>query len=471
MAAAKLAPAPAQTQGQQGYTIVEALIVLVVIGMLLGTSLYPLGQRLRVEKIEKTQEQLLSIRDAVLGYAYSNRTSRVGIRYGGAGDIAVVPQGRPFLPCPDVTGDGVEDRWPGNPALLEIQNYRRDQYVDYFWDTSNVGGTLLRQMRSSPEILLNFQLTISATRADNPLLPESNEPIFVCLSDRGNVPWTTLGTPPSDPWGNRFSYRVDPIFSHGVLGFGLESRSDVFDPRLPLTTTVSGGISLTVYQRRDTDSSHQVVASLTLAASSVTVTTNHNDSPGVVCITLAGSSIPCLNTSDGGKAGNSDDAYANYVNSVARASLTVFDSSLIATVARPYDPEEFFTGVAFVVLSHGANAVGAVVHEEGRNTLHGTSQSGLKCIATSTFPATYSNDRPEDENADSIDLCTANFPTGLRRTATPRTHSFISLPVFNSGEDDIRFDDVIFYMSDVEVIQSMARLGIKLDNIYHPPGP
>ena len=460
---------PRHNQGssaQAGYTIVEALLVLVVIGILLGTSLYPLGQRLRVDKIEQSQEQLKAIREAVLGYAYSNRTARAGIIHGG--DIAVVPQGRPYLPCPDITGDGIEDRYPGNPSSYHIQSHAT--ITNQFRPGSGTDD-LDSPFRFSPELQLDFQLTIGfpADRADNPLLADSSAPAFVCVADRGLVPHTTLGTPPMDPWGNRFTYRVDPIFAHGVLGFGSESRSDVHDPRLPLTVTTSGGVSgvsLTVYQKRESGESFELQnITLSLAASTVTIdSANHNDMPGVVCLTVVDVN-GCANI-------GSNTPASLYVNAITEVTVTVFDTSAQATVARLYDNAagSFTSGLAFVVVSHGANAFGAVPHQEGRNSLHETGQSELNCLGNNTglWPTTHAG--PEDHNVDSISLCGQSYPSSLTAGSAPRTHVFVDLPVFSAGNAATQqFDDQVLYMSDLEVIQSMARLGVVLDRMYTPP--
>lgn len=42
-----------------------------------------------------------------------------------------------------------------------------------------------------------------------------------CLAPEGNLPWATLGTSPTDAWGNRFHYRVTNVFSNDVSGFKL----------------------------------------------------------------------------------------------------------------------------------------------------------------------------------------------------------------------------------------------------------
>lgn len=44
-----------------------------------------------------------------------------------------------------------------------------------------------------------------------------------CASPEGNVPWATLGVAESDPWNNRFRYRVHAGFSNSSVGFALNS--------------------------------------------------------------------------------------------------------------------------------------------------------------------------------------------------------------------------------------------------------
>ena len=51
----------------------------------------------------------------------------------------------------------------------------------------------------------------------------------LCTNPEGNVPWVTLGTAGSDPWGNRFRYRVDPDFAQRapMATFTLTSSADL----------------------------------------------------------------------------------------------------------------------------------------------------------------------------------------------------------------------------------------------------
>lgn len=71
--------------------------------------------------------------------------------------------GKPYLPCPDTDNDGNEDR-------------------------SSSGG---------------------------------------CLSQEGRLPWNTLGIGREDAWGNRYRYRVAPLFANSNAGFTLTSAASL----------------------------------------------------------------------------------------------------------------------------------------------------------------------------------------------------------------------------------------------------
>lgn len=109
-----------------GFTLIELAVALVVIALLLGTLLSPLTAQVQQSRISETQKILDQINDALIGFAIS--------------------QTPPRLPCPDTTGDGIEDVCPN---------------------------------------------------------------AFATQSTGGNLPWVTLGVPATDPWGQRYQYRVN----------------------------------------------------------------------------------------------------------------------------------------------------------------------------------------------------------------------------------------------------------------------
>ncbi len=84
-----------QNTKQEGFTLLELAIALLIIGLLLGGILGPLSTQLEQKDRQGTQGQLNDIREALLGFAISN--------------------GR--LPCPDTDtpADGIENRTGTTP--------------------------------------------------------------------------------------------------------------------------------------------------------------------------------------------------------------------------------------------------------------------------------------------------------------------------------------------------------------------
>lgn len=118
-----------------GFTLIEMAVALVVLALVLGALLAPLSAQVEQRKISEAQKTLDQINDALMGFALS--------------------QTPPRLPCPDTTGDGVEEV-PGSAACPNAAN-----------GSASAGG---------------------------------------------NVPWATLGVPANDPWGQRYQYRVNSAF-------------------------------------------------------------------------------------------------------------------------------------------------------------------------------------------------------------------------------------------------------------------
>ena len=85
---------------QTGFTLIELAIVLVIIGVLIGSFLGTLGSRIDTTRRAEAQEDLENIKSALLGYAFSS--------------------GGPYLPCPctadcalDAANPGLENRGSG----------------------------------------------------------------------------------------------------------------------------------------------------------------------------------------------------------------------------------------------------------------------------------------------------------------------------------------------------------------------
>lgn len=87
-----------RSASQNGFSLIEIAIVLVVLGLLLAGLIGPMGTRIEQEERERTRASLEEIKEALYGFA--------------------VVHGR--LPCPDSDGsnDGLEDRTTTCTALV-----------------------------------------------------------------------------------------------------------------------------------------------------------------------------------------------------------------------------------------------------------------------------------------------------------------------------------------------------------------
>lgn len=156
---------------QRGFTLIELAIVLVLLTVLAGGLLMPLSAQVQARRIAETRTEMAATRDALLGFAMSNAcsincttstnfpntTSCNAARetYCITSMATMFPSiRRHYLPCPDINGDGQEDR------------------------NANSGGCI------------------------NP-----------AGSARGGLPWLTLGLKGFDAWGNRFTYAVTSAFA------------------------------------------------------------------------------------------------------------------------------------------------------------------------------------------------------------------------------------------------------------------
>ncbi|MCB4810616.1 type II secretion system GspH family protein [Methylovorus menthalis] len=124
----------------RGFSLIELSIVLVIVGLVIAGMLVPLSAQIDQKNYNETQKAMVELRDGLIGYASSNG----------------------YLPCPDTTGDGVEDRDTGTGA---------------------------------------------------------------CLADpaEGNLPWANLGMGKQDAWGQKYQYRVTNGFANSVTKFTLST--------------------------------------------------------------------------------------------------------------------------------------------------------------------------------------------------------------------------------------------------------
>ena len=123
---------------QRGFSLIELAIVLVIITIMIGGLAVPLSAQIQARRIAETNKTLEEGREAIIGYAMTHKT---------AGN-------KPYLPCPDTNGDGIEE--------------------------ARTGGK--------------------------------------CPQEFGWFPWVTLGTGAQDAWGNRLRYATNTDVSNSNPG-------------------------------------------------------------------------------------------------------------------------------------------------------------------------------------------------------------------------------------------------------------
>ena len=439
----------------RGFTIVEAALSIAVLSLLLGMALVPLSKRYEARKAAETRVMLEDIRKAVVGYALRNRTARSVAAAGPAansGQItrSLIPAGRPYLPCPDHDGDGIEDRFAA-PVAQTLAEFP-------FSETQLTPPLTL----VVPQQVLQTIFLYRGSAASREMQLGGNsrggtQQYGICHSDKGFVPWTTLGTPPADPYGNRFTYRVDPMFANSALGIGQESRADVFDPRLPLLSTVVAGLTIRHYARR---------ATVYLAHSGST-RRFVDDQPTILCVEPS-------SQAERTALANGCDAADISANNVATAPLTVFDSNALASAARLYATGDVVSGPAFVVVSHGKHAPGAVPHNNGDNEAvtgrtNATDRFVCRISGPGSYPSGYSVGELERENVSSVFNCPAHVVSATPNASNQaRNHAFISMRSHQSAASV--FDDQLVFMSDVGLIGQLTALGlIETGATFIPP--
>jgi prepilin-type N-terminal cleavage/methylation domain-containing protein len=58
---------------KQGFTLIEMTMVLLIVGLLVGSFVIPLGAQMDINNIKATDQRLAQIKEALLGYAARNR--------------------------------------------------------------------------------------------------------------------------------------------------------------------------------------------------------------------------------------------------------------------------------------------------------------------------------------------------------------------------------------------------------------
>lgn len=287
---------------QRGLSLVEIMIVLVVVGLVLGASVVPFGSLWGEDTYAREREKMTVLQEAIAGYAASHLTEERTVVVIGTSlnnrRMFTLPAGRPYLPCPDIDGDGYEDR---------------------------VGYDTTGEAEQTPAATLTVESDLSV----NELLEDGN-----CAVSRGTLPWKTLGTPPADYWGSRYTYEVDDIFSNALIGFNQDTVIDSFDYREPIEIDGNGDIR---YRLRGASN----ITSLPIERGGVTYTFTNYRRPIVVC--------------DGGRV-----TLCQGVSGALPLEAGRLVSAAVTMPRRSYRAGDVIEGLPYVIVSHGDNRLGAV---------------------------------------------------------------------------------------------------------------
>jgi prepilin-type N-terminal cleavage/methylation domain-containing protein len=131
---------------QRGFTLIELAIVLVIVTILIGGLAVPLSAQIQARRIAETKQIMEEAREALIGYAMTHSVDH---------DADPSTPARPFLPCPDTNGNGLEE--------------------------ARTSGA--------------------------------------CPASVGRFPWATLGSAAQDAWGNRLLYAASLQLTNSTAGF------------------------------------------------------------------------------------------------------------------------------------------------------------------------------------------------------------------------------------------------------------
>ena len=294
----------------RGYTLIEIAGVMVVLGLLLGASLWPLDRQLREFEYRQERANMERLRDTVLGYALRHRTPGVEIIMVNDDGIPVQPgfyaPGRPYLPCPDHNGDGIADR---------------------------------------SDLIKSVTQTLSSTVPPN--LPTDVKAPFLyngaCHVSKGQLPWRTLGSIPADYWGNRYTYFADTAFSTESTGFDENTIANSGEYRLPRVLHPTLG---PILLRR-----------LPLNIIGGPITTDGR--PSIICPAAVFDDVIRRPEADFFVCGRGGTIAAPAT--VIAGEPAIDGNSFLFEFIRPFLPD-IADGLPFVIVSHGHNGFGAVNH-------------------------------------------------------------------------------------------------------------
>ncbi len=231
---------------QQGFTLIELAIVMLVLTILAAGVLVPLTTSIETRRVAETRNSMATIQDALIGYAMSHTTRTCTCVYTGTildptstcspslcptltttGTATLTLQPRHYLPCPDITGDGQEDRdATTNVCAIATSSNGNNNHPGWLpWVTLNLPETDAWGSRYAYDVYLPYadvNVGFSTTLPPKPESPVAGE-LYVCNSSGCPLP---APNPPPSPSPYLAIQAPATIMSYGPNGQGAFSANN-----------------------------------------------------------------------------------------------------------------------------------------------------------------------------------------------------------------------------------------------------
>lgn len=199
---------------QQGFTLIELAIVMLVLTILAAGLLVPLTTNIESSRYAATQKILEEAKEALIGFAMSHPVSNPNTYICTCNYDATLPS-----PYPLITD-------PLNPTHSAC-------YPNTFLPSSicpTSSATTPIQVRTQGPHYLPCPDKTSAfgIAANLPNDGKEDRNGNACEAQEGNLPWIDLGVGKADAWGNHLHYSVSDAFSNSTNGFTSTSTGNKF---------------------------------------------------------------------------------------------------------------------------------------------------------------------------------------------------------------------------------------------------
>ena len=188
-------------KNQQGFTLIELAIVLVIVTILIGGLAIPLSAQIEARRIAETNKTLEEAKEAIIGYAMSN-TCTNKCQAPPSSSFACANSGL-ATECNSAICDIVCATLPPNTSSSTVTTTLKRHYLP----CPSHDGTGVAAPRN------NAGECISCSDADNNGYDDTTgKPCNL-------LPWATLGAADKDALGNRLHYSVTSAYANSKQGF------------------------------------------------------------------------------------------------------------------------------------------------------------------------------------------------------------------------------------------------------------